>query len=651
MKCDVVLNDEQLKVLRKHFDKILTAKKSVIEGINQYYPMWLTEIAENAKTSYQDKVRLPGSAELSFIGNPPSWLERRYDDNEYLWQMNRMNHWIWLIYEWAITKDEKYAEKVLEELKSWAQSVSIDDETFEKDLSYFSTCTPLRALELGIRLYKTWPLIVEYMSDSKALTDDYLRLYANAVYKQACLIYKVSPQLWPKANHNHYVMELLGLLTTALYFPVFKESETWRQFAIKELERCAKTQLTKEGGQIEGCPMYHDGCMFWFGIPLVFAKQFNFEISEEYKDLFFKGMKYSLYSLRPTGDSVPVGDSQAGKRAVLTALYQIAIFKETSLLQAFLVYMNKAEILEIAKEFIWRFDNPEYVLNELIKATAQLPNEPKVFYNSVLSQAMIRSNWTTEALSFHMICKSPVQNNHAHIDLNTFDFTAYNKVIISDPGLYTYRECQERKFVKSTAAHSTITVDGKNQFEYIKSFGYGPQKEGKLLGVKVEERYQGSTGYHVNYSPVTHLRHVILVDGKFLLVVDKLKGCNNSLITRTFHFDYTTLCLKDNKVLASSPKVSTWLCSYPNYEYSFEKGMLSDHNDTFRPSTMVRTSEIETGEACYVSVLLPFKQEDKAITDLSISKLDNSTYEILVDCNKYYLIIEGDNYRIDFDRI
>lgn len=651
MKCDLVLSDEQIVELRKHFDTINSAKQSVIEGISQYYPSWLTEIEENAKTSFEDMARLPGSPELSFMGNPPSWLERRYDDNEYLWQMNRMNHWIWLIYEWAITKDEKYAEKVLEELKSWTQSVTIDDETFEKELSYFSTCTPLRALELGIRLYKTWPLIVEYMSDSKALSDDYLRLYANSVYKQACLIYKVSPQLWPKANHNHYVMELLGLLTTALYFPVFEESETWRQFAIKELERCAKTQLTQEGGQIEGCPMYHDGCMFWFGIPLVFAKQFNFGISQEYKDLFIKGLKYSLYSLRPTGESVPVGDSHAGQRAVITALYQIAIFKETSLLQAFLVYMPKAKILEIAKEFIWRFDNPEFVLNELINAKPQLPKVSTVFYNSVLSQAMIRSNWTTDALSFHMICKSPVQNNHAHIDLNTFDFTAYNKVIISDPGLFTYRECPERKYIKSTRAHSTITVDDKNQFEYIKSFGYGPQKEGKLLGVKEEERYKGSTGYHINYEPVTHLRHVILVDGKFLIVADKLQGCNNSLITRNFHFDYTNVCLKDNKVLASNPKVSTWLCSYPNYEFSFEKGMISDHNDTFRPSVMVKTNAIETGQVSYVSVLLPFKQEEKNITDLSISKIDNTTYEILVENNKYYLILDGYTYQIQFDRL
>ena len=56
MKCDLVLSDEQIVELRKHFDTINSAKQSVIKCISQYYPSWLTEIEENAKTDRKSVV-------------------------------------------------------------------------------------------------------------------------------------------------------------------------------------------------------------------------------------------------------------------------------------------------------------------------------------------------------------------------------------------------------------------------------------------------------------------------------------------------------------------------------------------------------------------------------------------------------------------
>ena len=138
-----------------------------------------------------------------------------------------------------------------------------------------------------------------------------LEQYLGAVYTQTKILRKVSPLLWPKADHNHFLMECLGILTTALYFPELREAEEWKSFAIDGIERCCLAQLTEDGGQIEGCPSYHNGCMFWFGLAVVLAKRFHFKFSDQYMELFRRNLDYSIYSLRPTGKCVPVGDSHA----------------------------------------------------------------------------------------------------------------------------------------------------------------------------------------------------------------------------------------------------------------------------------------------------------------------------------------------------
>ena len=62
------------------------------------------------------------------------------------------------------------------------------------------------------------------------------------------------PRLFPEADHNHYLMENLGLLEIASLFPEFADAGMWKAHAVREIERCAARQLTPDGGQVEGCP-------------------------------------------------------------------------------------------------------------------------------------------------------------------------------------------------------------------------------------------------------------------------------------------------------------------------------------------------------------------------------------------------------------
>ncbi|MEG1278665.1 MAG: heparinase II/III family protein [Cellulosilyticaceae bacterium] len=600
---------ELLKNLRSRLEPM----EEKIAYISEHMPELVKETIANAEESYKGMVKLPGTGGVrEFVGNPPCWLERRHDDNEFLWQLNRMTYWQEMLEAYSLTKDEKYAKKVISEMLDWIEVIQIPDEMYDYPLSYFSECNPLRALELGIRNYKIWPLVLEHLGKTDLFTEEVLEKYLGTVYKQIRMLRKVSPQLWPKADHNHFLMECLGILTTALYFPEFKEADEWRAFAIDGIERCCKAQLTEDGGQIEGCPSYHNGCMFWFGLAVVMAERFDFKFSEEYMELFRKNLDYSIYALRPTGKCVPVGDSHANNLAIMGGVYGYFALGDMTWLGLATNLIDTEEVLYEATKHVWRALDVQKFYEDLntLKGKTYECDMKTTFWNRTLSQAIIRSDWDREALSFLMTCKSPIQNLHAHIDLMSFDFTALGKNMVCDPGIFCYRNDADRKEFKSSAYHSTLMIDDRDHFEYIESFGYGPQKFGEIYNVEERAFYSLASAYHTNYEPIIHHRHMALVDDSFVVVVDKVDHLEENEVKRYFHLDFTNVEVEENKVVAKSDIANLALYSYPSEQVELLPGRLSDVNDIARPATRVLFKGKHSEEKHYITLLIPYKGEE-----------------------------------------
>ncbi len=589
--------------------------------IREHMPDLVRETIDNAELAYNGLLKLPGTGGVrEFIGNPPVWLERRHNDNEFLWQLNRMNHWQDLLEAYSLTGNEKYGQKVVSELLDWIEQVPITAEMEQKPLEWFSQCHPLRALELGIRCYKTWPLLLEHLGNTALLTEEVLEKYAVAVYMQMKLLRKASPLLWPKADHNHFLMECLGILTTALYFPEFKEADEWKAFAIDGIERCSEAQLTEDGGQIEGCPSYHNGCMFWFGLAAVLAARFGFQFSPAFMERLRHNLDYSIYSLRPTGKSVPVGDSHANHLAVMGGVYGFFALNDITWVALASNWIEKPLVQEEALKHIWRApDLPQFKKEldiVLSRQEAYSCDKKTMFWNRTLHQAIIRSSWDKEALSFLFTCRAPVQNFHAHIDLMSFDFTALGKVMVGDPGIFCYRDDEDRKQFKSTNFHSTILVDERDQFEYLGSFNYGPQKKGEIYHVEDCGFYQTASAEHYNYEPIVHRRHIALVDNSFVLIADELEGVgqnNAERIQRYFHLDFTDVQVDDAGVFAQSDIANLAIYTSEMGETCLLPGRMSDVNDTARYSVRLRyehsASQLNSKNARFVTVLLPYQGE------------------------------------------
>ena len=70
-----------------------------------------------------------------------------------------------------------------------------------------------------------------------------------------------------------------------------------------------EAQVDEQGAQIEGCPSYHNGCVFWFAMVMVYSRKYGFELPASYTERFAKMPLYALYATRPNGTNVPWGDT------------------------------------------------------------------------------------------------------------------------------------------------------------------------------------------------------------------------------------------------------------------------------------------------------------------------------------------------------
>ena len=333
------------------------------------------------------------------------------------------------------------------------------------------------------------------------------------------ILARISPRLWPEANHNHYLIENIGLLSFALLFPELDPGQAFRQQSEREVDRCLINQCTPEGGQIEGSPSYHNACLFWFALKGLLSKRSEDTVRLEYIRQLNKMFSHSVQSTRNSGGCFPLGDSHGEDKETLalSALAMYLLSEDYHYLSIALHLCPKTALDEELRKNIFRFEDIGKLSTDYTTAltSKEKLDLPLISFQKTLGEAFIRSGWTKDDISLAVICKSPVQNMHAHIDPGSIDLTAFGKPLIVDPGIYTYKEGLDRYRFKSTLWHSTVTINGKDAWEYLGSWKYGTQKESGLEAVYGTPTYSVAQMRIGNYAPVQILRTILLVENDF----------------------------------------------------------------------------------------------------------------------------------------
>ncbi|MFC8125785.1 alginate lyase family protein [Streptomyces sp. NPDC057302] len=182
--------------------------------------------------------------------------EEAVGDIKQIWELSRHQYLTVLAAAYAVSGDERYAERVAAHLRSW-----------------WAANPPLRAvhwtsgIELGIRLL-SWVWIRRLLDGwpgATALFED------NPVARQQIWHHQrwlaAFPSRGSSAN-NHIIAEAAGQFAAACAFGWFPSSERWRDAALRSLERHLKSNTFGSGLNRELATEYH-GLVLELGLAAV----------------------------------------------------------------------------------------------------------------------------------------------------------------------------------------------------------------------------------------------------------------------------------------------------------------------------------------------------------------------------------------------
>lgn len=505
-------------------------------------------IIEKADLIMKGLIDLPGLKELSYVGeNLPKWqcLPEGNSDIEAVFVLNRHIHWESLVDAYRITGEKKYANRVYAELEDWIDTCPCPEiETgFCSVKGTFDTYTDIslacwRVLEAGFRMFRGWSRLPELFRAYGHVSDRLREKLLNSLEQHAEVLIKASPILHPEADHNHYLMENVGLFMIGYSFPELGIAKRCREIGAGEIKRCILTQFGAYGGQIEGCPYYHNEMLELLLMVLGKIKESRIVIEEEYRERISRALRYSVYATRPNGLVTAFGDSDALCLAGYKGVYAAV-------------------------------------------QTTEYRKYPLCFWEKDRGQFFIRSGWEASDANLAVICKIPVQNEHSHADAGSFEFTCYGKTMLVDPGRYTYQEGELRKKFKSAAYHNTLLINGKEPFAYIGTWEYGEQKKAYIEKADEEE----ITMYQLSYQPILHIRRIRPhFKGKvnYFTVVDEVENLHGESVEILFHLDYQQYQYLNNGIRCYDDKTACTILTDSKSSWRAEDGLISEHMDETR---------------------------------------------------------------------
>lgn len=416
------------------------------------------------------------------------WKPFRYNDT-INWDVNPYQNKSWRLYfqslrmlgflaeDYKYSKDVANINKSKEIIYSWYNH---NKTTFEREpVGLFSDvwtdhAVANRVLNL-LHVYFTYP-------KEKELRDKILEmlkfhaewLYSDSNYTQG----------------NHAVMIDRALLQVAELFN-FEERNQWREKAIKRLDNILKIEVTDEGVCTENSPGYH---LYVLDLLIEIKELFityNLKYNNDWDDKINKMKLFAEDIIKPNKTMPVIGDTYYTK-------YPMDLIKKYG------ISNGLADIDPIYR-------------NETFKA---YPKSGYFIYkeNATNNLESIKAIDRTY-LSFINTNLNPV---HKHNDFMSITLVSNNEDLITDAGHLGYEKNSISEFVRSTFAHSGITVNNQEfNFKEISS------EDVKIDDFVIKENYAivesslKSEGYLLK-------RVLLVVKPNFILISDSVIGLSDN---------------------------------------------------------------------------------------------------------------------------
>jgi hypothetical protein len=217
------------------------------------------------------------------------------------------------------------------------------------------------------------------------------------------------------------------------------------------------------------------------------------------------------------------------------------------------------------------------------------------------------------------------EGSHSHYDLFSFTYYAGGGPFVVDPGRFTYSSDPDadgvdwRHHFKSTAAHNTVAIDGRDQTRYLSRTKHGPDVaiEGRTVALGGELDWVRARAVSAEYAPV-HERVLAYPARRYLLIVDRIEMLDGAAhrCDLRFHFDDALAPLLDASgavAHATTERGAVHCLVAGGGDVALEDGWVSREYGVKHRAGVLRASATSAQPVVFVSAVAP---RDVSILDV-----------------------------------
>lgn len=450
-------------------------------------------------------------------------------DSKVVWELNRHQWLVSLAQAYRWTGDEGYAERFAACVREWIQA-----NPRGWGINWASS------LEVSLRLISwCWALVL--FRGSGALSSGlFIRMLAGISAHATHVARYLSRYFSP---NTHLTGEALGLFYAGVLFPELGPARRWRGLGLRILLEQIERQVLPDGVYFEQSTCYQRYTVEIYLHFLILAARNRVAVPAAIGERVQRMLDFLLAVRRPDGSMPQIGDADGGRLLPLA--------RRTP--EDFGDLFSTAAALFGRAEYAWAAGGPApetfWLLGpaglEAIEALRSVPpaSPPSRLFPDG-GYAVMRSGWEPDAhqLVFDVgPLGCPVSSGHGHADLLSLQCAVFGRPHLVDAGTYCYTaEPAWRDYFRSTAAHSTVMVDGRGQAVPAGPFRWQSRPRTRLRAWRSTAAFDLADADHDAYrqlpDPVVHRRRVLFVKPRYWIVVDDFEGTAEHQVELRFQF-------------------------------------------------------------------------------------------------------------------
>jgi hypothetical protein len=443
----------------------------------------------------------------------PYWHTDVVRGVKFVWELNRHQHFVTLAQAYYLSQDRRYAAELYRQWQHWLHS-----NPYPFGINWCSS------LEAGLRLI-SWTWALQFAKMSSYLTPLFYSHLLQSIEQHAEYIAD-HLSLHSSAN-NHLLGETLGLIYAGSYFGHLVNAPQWRAKGFAVFYQEFFRQVHEDGVIREQTTHYQLYVFYYALLALQAAEWLGQPVPPGFRERLEKMAEFISAILDESGELPSIGDDDGGQ-ALWLASHSVPPAKR--LLSTAAVFFNRSDFKNQSRSL-----HPEtfWLLGASCVTTwHDLPsqkNSKELFYFSEGGYAVVHR--TLNDLDHRLIFDAgPLgldrMASHGHADALNVILSVAGQPVLIDSGTFTYRgEPGWRDYFRSTHAHNTIVIDGKNQSKIVGPFQWGRRATACFTHLGGDEQPLSIIAKHNGYRKlgVVHQRQV-RQEGRCWIISDSILG-------------------------------------------------------------------------------------------------------------------------------